>query len=267
MEVNGKKYIGLDTRGKHVRWREHKRGAKNGNNHLICRKMKEYGIENFEYSILFISDDREELREKERKFIKEFDTYVGHGLGYNLTLGGDDNPMFHETVRRKHRSIMKEKCSGKNHYLWGKKRSIESIRKQSLKLKGTKMGDENPAKRKEVREKISRKAKLRIGKLNPNYRHDISREDLYEYYITENKSVKEIAEHFGCSTSTIDRNLRQYNIRRPKLKINEGLLYRKYIRENKTLRECVDFFGCSNSPMKRIIRNNGWYKRDLRSEL
>ena len=162
---------------------------------------------------------------------------------------------------------MKEKCSGKNHYMCGKKRSIESKRKQSLKLKGTKMGDENPAKRKEVREKISRKAKMRIGKLNPNYRHDISREDLYEYYIIKKKLVKECAKHFGCSISTIDRNLKNYNIRRPKLRINEELFYRKYIVENKTIKECTEIFGCSNAPIKKIIRNHGWFNNDLRNRL
>lgn len=204
--VNGKRYVGVD-RHTNQRWASHKRRArKSGPNarQLIDRKLHEYGIENFSYEVLCECASIEDMKRKEQRHIKLFDTYVGNGHGYNLTLGGDGCVGFEMPKEKVHR--------GETHYQYGKRQSAESNRKRSLALKGTRLGHDNPAKRPDVRAKISRAAKKRIGKKNPNFRYDISRDMLNTYYIDQRHCLSDTAQHFGCSEATVVRKLKEYGI-------------------------------------------------------
>lgn len=78
---NDKRYIGITTRSVEERFEEHCKA-----NSYIGRAIRKYGRENFFVSIIDTADDKEELFELEREYIKFHGTYKN---GYNLTIGGD----------------------------------------------------------------------------------------------------------------------------------------------------------------------------------
>lgn len=92
-KINQHKYIG-QTNNLQRRIREHKSCAFNPEassyNDLIHRKIREYGIENFDIEILekLYYDDIEKVNERERFWIKEKESYCDWGKGYNMDLGG-----------------------------------------------------------------------------------------------------------------------------------------------------------------------------------
>lgn len=75
------------------------------------------------------------------------------------------------------------------------------------------------------------------GNKNPNFKYELEKEKLYELYIIQNKTVKEISNLFNCCINTVNNNLRKYKIYKPKSNIynlklddikkylNEGLNY------------------------------------------
>jgi len=162
--INGKKYVGLDRNNARDRWKQHIRRSK-GNNpkQLIDRKIRQYGLEKFKYEELFKSDNLEELKEREKYLIAFFNTLVYSGKGYNLTSGGDGCEGFKMPLNRIHK--------GENHYMFGKKQSLESNLKRQKTMREVRKKTVNPFTLPEVRRKISEFAKLRVGVLSPNYRH------------------------------------------------------------------------------------------------
>ena len=86
--INNHSYIGLST---HVedRWYYHKNRYNwdRESNKLLYQAIKKYGIENFTF-VLLEECEPEELSEKEKYYIKKYNTYKN---GYNMTLGGEDN--------------------------------------------------------------------------------------------------------------------------------------------------------------------------------
>ena len=92
-KINQHKYVG-QTNNLNRRIREHKSCAFNPKsssyNDLIHRKMREYGIENFDIEILekLYYDDVNKVNEREQYWIKEKESYCGYGKGYNMDLGG-----------------------------------------------------------------------------------------------------------------------------------------------------------------------------------
>lgn len=135
--LNGKVYIGIDSH-----WPARKRGHK----HLALKEnsgwyfhnaLRETGFDNFDWEVIFESEDREYLlREKEPFFIKEYNSY-GDG-GYNLTPGGDNSPMFNRNHSDDTRQKMAAaKITNPTKYWLGKTRSAETKQKISLNKIGT----------------------------------------------------------------------------------------------------------------------------------
>lgn len=86
-DVNEKIYIGQTIQTITGRWSGHKYCYKHGVNNKLYNAMRKYGIENFHICSLEELDNttREELNQKEIKYIAKFDSYNN---GYNSTLGG-----------------------------------------------------------------------------------------------------------------------------------------------------------------------------------
>lgn len=133
-KINGKIYVGKTTREK-ARYKEHKRASDDSFFHFAIRK---WGFDNFEYLIL------ERLKYPDRKITnheldileKQYISLYGSNnsnKGYNLTDGGEGGC---GCIRRK-----------------------ETRDKMSV----SKMGELNPMKRKEVREKVSNTLKNKPG--------------------------------------------------------------------------------------------------------
>lgn len=89
----GSVYIGK-TNNFERRKREHLSIAFNSNsedyNKLLYRKIREYGIENFEFSVIEECLDIE-WQEKEKYWIKYYNSFKG--IGYNESEGGDGVPI------------------------------------------------------------------------------------------------------------------------------------------------------------------------------
>ncbi len=140
--INDKCYIGQTRNSIEHRWNEHKKQA-NTRNQALYLAMKKYDIKNF-YVNEIEEISNELLDEQEKFWIKELNTISPYG--YNMTYGGDSNPMH----------------------------IPEIAQKVSLML----IGDKNPTKRPEVREKIriaatgrraSKETKLKMSKNNGRY--------------------------------------------------------------------------------------------------
>ena len=99
-------------------------------------------------------------------------------------------------------------------------------------------------------------------------KYNITKEQLYQVYITENKTSKECAKFFECSNGLIRLKIKEYEIYKPKylqnnckkFNIMKEKLYQLYIIENKTRKECAEFFGCSDPLIKQKIRKYGLQK-------
>lgn len=84
--TNDKRYIGQTIRELNRRKKEHLYQAKNGSNFAFHQAIRKYGEDIFEWSIIDVANNQEELDEKELYWIDYYDTYnLG---GYNMSVGG-----------------------------------------------------------------------------------------------------------------------------------------------------------------------------------
>lgn len=112
--VNGKIYIGKTNNIK-VRWSHHQAAARKQNPNdfsYLHRAMLKYGFENFIIEELFSLESELEAFEKEMFFIKQLNSQ-DHGIGYNLTQGGEGPSGYHHTQDAK----LKMKQAKENKYL------------------------------------------------------------------------------------------------------------------------------------------------------
>lgn len=188
-KINGKCYIGFDRHKSNKRWKDHvRRSRKDKPIQLIDRKIKQYGVENFEYMVLCECSDISELKKKEIYYIKRLNSYIGNGAGYNLTLGGNGCFGF----RMPEEKINK----GEKHYMFGKERTTEDKKQRSEAMKKVRTKTTNPFTLPKVKEKISECAKKRTGKSNPNYRHGrraggrFDAEYWHKYYLKNKEKIK-----------------------------------------------------------------------------
>ena len=83
--VNLKKYVGCTARDNPIdRWNEHKRSTKSYN---LYKAFNKYGIENFTFQVIDEYQSIDKMKESEKEYISLFNTF--HGVGYNMTEGGD----------------------------------------------------------------------------------------------------------------------------------------------------------------------------------
>lgn len=85
--VNDTVYIGMTTKTAEFRFKQHKQSAEKGKHQTISRAIRKHGPENFDIEILFESESRDILLEKEKEFIS-----INKSFGartYNMTDGGD----------------------------------------------------------------------------------------------------------------------------------------------------------------------------------
>lgn len=92
-KINNHKYVG-QTNNYNRRIKEHRSCAFNKNassyNDLIHRKIRQYGEENFQISLLEIlyTEDIDEVNKREIYWIDKMNSHCSTGLGYNMSIGG-----------------------------------------------------------------------------------------------------------------------------------------------------------------------------------
>lgn len=150
--INGKKYIGQR------KYRNNKTDDTYlGSGINIKRAIEKYGSENFKKTILEECENREELNDAERRYIKEYNA-VEDPMFYNMAAGGegqfDPSPEIREKFRQSHlgykhteeyKQFMSERMSGENHPLFGTHPSDETRKKLSeAQLRRNLKGENNP---------------------------------------------------------------------------------------------------------------------------
>lgn len=124
-KINGMLYIGITTRTVHHRWLQHKGCALRGKiKYPLYNAMNQYGIDAFEVETIHVGGSLEEIQNIEIESIKQYDTYIRNGKGYNMTYGGDSgHSMPPEVIERARVARMGQKRTDKQ------KLSISNARK------------------------------------------------------------------------------------------------------------------------------------------
>jgi group I intron endonuclease len=137
--VNGKKYIGYTTKSLEERIKGHLHKSRNKNDkhyfYLFKIALRKYGIDSFEWDILSKCTSVEECCEKEKFYIKTFDTLTPNG--YNLTEGGNGGIQSQETKFKISESVKKYWFKNKEQHHWSnldnQKRSEWALKSWSTK--------------------------------------------------------------------------------------------------------------------------------------
>lgn len=132
---NGKRYIGITCRSLKQRF---KNGYGYAHNKHMISAIKKYGWDNVIHNVLDKDLSKSEAEKLEIELIKKYDL-TNRNKGYNIELGGKAaNRITEET-----RSILREKCSGKNNARYGVEVSEETRQKMRLAKLGTKQTNEH----------------------------------------------------------------------------------------------------------------------------
>ena len=182
--INGKKYVGCTTNFVQ-RFKEHRQQL-NRNTHINPHLQYAYNKHNqLDFEIL--EECIEWIYKKEMMWIEKENSYKN---GYNMTEGGEcPNIGF-----------------GPKHHFYGKHLSAEHRKKigdaqRGIPKPGTSAGLKinNPMFQEKTLQKLR---ELNTGKLNPSYRHDITREVIMPF-VADGWDRNKIARHFRCSPHTI----------------------------------------------------------------
>lgn len=183
-KVTGKIYIGITNQGSGARYRHHWYEARIGESAPIHKSMAKYGEENFTLEIIDFADTYEELKEKERFWIKELNS-MDRKIGYNLTEGGDG------TFGRMHSEETKEKIRQK---AIGRKISEETKKRMSEARKG-KCSDIQRIHLKNIAMQTKAIPVLQFSKNGE--------------FIARYESVSEASRQTGINSDTIERQLKK----------------------------------------------------------
>lgn len=112
-KVNGKVYVGKSVNPE-GRKQSHFQASRKNSKAPLHKAIREYGIENFDWEIIFLTFTEKDAYEFEKHFIKEYDCCVldGWDKGYNMTRGGEGvtsgDPILSQTVSERNKRRAKE---------------------------------------------------------------------------------------------------------------------------------------------------------------
>lgn len=101
--INGKYYVGITSQGVEERFKGHLWDAHRGSKTIFHSALRKYGVENFKLEVLESDIPQELAEERERYYIKAYDSYYPSRKGYNMTEGGNGTIgyIFTEEARQK----------------------------------------------------------------------------------------------------------------------------------------------------------------------
>ncbi len=142
--INNKFYIGKTNGNLRRRKTTHKsRSLKSKENNYFHNALKKYGIENFEWGILFIATDVNDLLNKENDFILRFNS-CDRMIGYNSKCIIHGITHHSDATKEKISKKAKERLSiPENNSFFGKRHSDELKQRFSIERKGTNTGSDN----------------------------------------------------------------------------------------------------------------------------
>ena len=143
--VNNKIYIGQDSKN-NIQYL--------GSGQLLNLAIKKYGVANFKKEVLEVCENKKHLDSREIYWISFYNS-TNNEIGYNIANGGSGGDTY---THNPNRELIREKMKGRPTYVW------------TEADKDRQRGANNPAKRPEVRQKISeaKKGKPRLDQLGDN---------------------------------------------------------------------------------------------------
>jgi group I intron endonuclease len=91
-KINNKVYIG-QAADVSKRWHDHRRAVRiNKPTQVVHHALIKYGLENFEFEVIVSCKTQDDANFIETELVKQYDSFVGNGKGYNATLGGMNAP-------------------------------------------------------------------------------------------------------------------------------------------------------------------------------
>lgn len=91
-KINDKVYIGQAQDYQH-RWSDHRLAVKkNKPTQVIHHAMIKHGIDNFEFEVIASCQNQDDANYLETELVKQYNSFVADGYGYNATLGGMNAP-------------------------------------------------------------------------------------------------------------------------------------------------------------------------------
>lgn len=167
--VNDKKYVGQTQHGREERrWLEHSIYDLNDNK-ILHNAIKKHGSENFEFKVIEADIPETLIDEREKYYIKYYNTFYLNGQGYNMTEGGQGIHGYTHTEKTK--QCIKES----NLTTWQRTKEEEPERYAQLCLNRS-IANKGKPKSEEHRAKLSALASTRTGEKNPFYGKHFSEE-------------------------------------------------------------------------------------------
>lgn len=186
--LNGHQYVGQSINFKE-RLRRHSNGV-DADHSAIDRAIQKYGLENFSIEILEEVDYLEDnllktgLDAMEKLYIALMKPY------YNITDGGDFNPMDSEIGRKNHKKAMQDPIRRQKCSEFMKKNNPMFREDVKAKFKG----DLNPSKREDVKMKISQKKnKTGIYRLRKHSNKQCKQGYTWEYESEDGKRLSSVS--------------------------------------------------------------------------
>ena len=89
--VNGKRYVGVTSKGYLFRFHQHIMESRDKirHNSLLHKAMVKYGESAFSVQLIETGISDEDIKDKEKYYIRLYDTFYVNHHGYNMTEGGD----------------------------------------------------------------------------------------------------------------------------------------------------------------------------------
>jgi group I intron endonuclease len=142
-KINNKVYIGQAT-DVSKRWSDHRRAVRiNNPTQIIHSAMIKYGVDNFEFNIIASCNNINDANEVETLLVKQYESHISTGKGYNISLGGRNAPISEETKQKMSMAKI------------GKKHPLQHIQNISDALKGKPAHNKGQSRSAEVKNKIS----------------------------------------------------------------------------------------------------------------
>lgn len=162
-KINNKVYIGKTKNSIKSRFSKHLKNAKNKVNRHLYDSMNHYGYDNFEISLIEECQSLDELEEREKYWIKEFDSISPNG--YNMTIGGDGGDTLFNWSEEEKRELWDNQAKKR----LGKKRTSKQRENMSFSAK-ERENKKTENDKKIISEKISKtlKQKYKSGELIAN---------------------------------------------------------------------------------------------------